>query len=426
MPPNRRVLQTAAAEHGRETSTSGTDSALSLVSSRAVFQKRAADASLIISDFATTSSHLAEATQLRVLNASSAAPSAGSADGAPTMLDLGLSFSHVYSGLPFDFSLQPGLVRLQLGAPDMRGALAAADSAKAAAQVEAAELRAELLRERAKAMALQREMTAARVTHAAHLPRGNEGGLAAPTAVSAASASAKVAARTAAAQASLAAAKGGKGAGGHDHGGAAHGAAGPRAATAQPSGGKGGVGGNGAKGVGANGAKAVGGGGVPAAHRHAPHAHAVPPLKNTAGVNPKNTAGTPRLITRPLAASASSSASIAAAPTAAANAAAAKVAAAAAVNAANAAAAAHGRQLHSHWRKSRYDRRLSRWRPRELSIVGGGNETAGAGPIYLSIYLDLYLSVHLSLSLALCIYMYMHIYVYNYIYVCVCVCVRMP
>ena len=77
-----------------------------LLSGREEFEGRVREAGLILADFSTTAQHLVQAAHAGL----SAEPSA-----AATLLDFGLSFSHLYSGLPFDFSLQPGLVKLEQG-----------------------------------------------------------------------------------------------------------------------------------------------------------------------------------------------------------------------------------------------------------------------------------------------------------------------
>ena len=76
------------------------------VFSRSEFRRVAADRRLIVSDFSTSPAHLLQSQPPQ----RQAPPSTGGEDD--TVLSLGLMFSHVRAGLPFDFGLQPGLVRV--------------------------------------------------------------------------------------------------------------------------------------------------------------------------------------------------------------------------------------------------------------------------------------------------------------------------
>lgn len=76
------------------------------VTSRAEFSKLTRSMGLMFSDFTTTSGHVAES------SLGSARPEV---KNNATWVNFGLRFSHVRSGLPFDFSLQPGLVSVNTG-----------------------------------------------------------------------------------------------------------------------------------------------------------------------------------------------------------------------------------------------------------------------------------------------------------------------
>ena len=75
------------------------------VFSRAEFRAFMLVHSLILADFSTAPKHIS--------HASERAEDAVQPDSNTTIVSLGISFSHVSSGLPFDFSLQSGLVKVQ-------------------------------------------------------------------------------------------------------------------------------------------------------------------------------------------------------------------------------------------------------------------------------------------------------------------------
>ena len=76
------------------------------VHSRAEFRRLAAHAGLIFSDFSTRASSVWDATH------PAGARPASADESNSTTVSFGLAFSHVRSGLPFDFALQPGLVHV--------------------------------------------------------------------------------------------------------------------------------------------------------------------------------------------------------------------------------------------------------------------------------------------------------------------------
>lgn len=75
------------------------------VYSRSEFKQAVFQHGLIVADFSTSPAHL--------LHAAEKTGSVLQATLNTSFISVGISFSHLTSGLPFDFSLQPGLVRLQ-------------------------------------------------------------------------------------------------------------------------------------------------------------------------------------------------------------------------------------------------------------------------------------------------------------------------
>lgn len=76
--------------------------------SRLHFHALVSSAGLIVSDFSTSAAHLSRASSREELL---------SHQQRTTVLSMGLSFSHLTSGLPFDFSLESGLVSVHAASP---------------------------------------------------------------------------------------------------------------------------------------------------------------------------------------------------------------------------------------------------------------------------------------------------------------------